>query len=75
MASPDKESFVKVWPRCFVIFLGIIQLICVIVLIITELGNIAANFWITNVFAGGWCGIIMIAHCIALFVAGKIFIK
>ncbi|CAF3119835.1 unnamed protein product [Rotaria socialis] len=69
MVSPDKEAFVKVWPRCFLVFLGVVEVIAAIVLIVTEFGNVASNFWTTNVFAGGWCGIIMIAHFFGLFVA------
>lgn len=72
MTTPDKESFKQVWPRCFVIFLGIIELLCVIVLILTELGNVFSSFWLTNVFAGGWCGLVMLVHFFSLFVAGKI---
>jgi hypothetical protein len=68
MPSPDKEAFNRVWPKCFIIFLGIIEVLATIVLIITELGNVGANFWTTNVFAGGWCGLIMLVHFIALFV-------
>jgi len=70
MATPDKEAFNRVWPKCFVIFLGIIEVLAVIVLILTELGNVGSNFWITNVFAGGWCGLVMLVHFFALFVAG-----
>ena len=72
MPTPDKEAFVKVWPRCFLIFLAIIELLAALVLIATELGNVAANFWITNVFAGGWCGVIMLIHFVALCAVGKI---
>lgn len=70
MPSPDKGAFLQVWPRCFVIFLGVVEVLAVIVLILTELGNIGANFWTTNVFAGFWCALLMLAHFIALFVAG-----
>ncbi|CAF1324581.1 unnamed protein product [Rotaria sordida] len=70
MPAPNAESFKRAWPRCFVIFLGIVEVIATIVLILTELGNVAANFWTTNVFAGGWCGLIMIVHFFGLFVAG-----
>ncbi|CAF1241720.1 unnamed protein product [Rotaria sp. Silwood1] len=70
MPSINPESFKKSWPRCFVIFLGIVEVVAAIVLIITELGNVGANFWTTNVFAGGWCGLIMIIHFFGLFVAG-----
>jgi len=50
--------------------MGVVEVLACIVLIATELGNVGANFWTTNVFAGGWCGIIMIAHFISLFVTG-----
>jgi hypothetical protein len=75
MADPNEESFKAVWPRCFIIFMGIIEALAFLVLIFTELGNVAASFWTTNVFAGGWCGIIILIHFIALFVVGKISIK
>jgi hypothetical protein len=71
MPAPNKEAFLRVWPRCFIIFLGIIELLAAIVLILTELGNVAADFWLTNVFAGGWCGLIMVIHFFGLFVAGN----
>ncbi|CAF3482347.1 unnamed protein product [Rotaria sp. Silwood1] len=50
--------------------MAIIELIAVLVLFITEFGNVGVNFWTTNVFAGGWCGLIMLIHVILLFVAG-----
>jgi len=68
MAEPNKEAFLAAWPKCFLIFMGIIEVLATIILILTELGNVAANFWTTNVFAGGWCGILMLAHFIAIFV-------
>jgi hypothetical protein len=71
MPEPNKEAFLRVWPRCFVIFLGVIEMLAAVVLIITELGNVAAQFWTTNVFAGGWCGLIMIINFIGLYVAGN----
>jgi hypothetical protein len=74
MQNQNKVAFLQVWPKWFVIILAIIEVLAVIVLIITELGNVASNFWITNVFAGGWCGLVMLVHFIALFVAGKSFI-
>jgi len=69
MTTPNKDAFLRVWPRCFIIFLGIVEFLAVIVLIITELGNVGSNFWTTNVFAGGWCGLIMLVQFFALFVA------
>jgi len=69
MPTPDKAAFLQVWPKCFVIFMGIIEMLATIVLLLTELGNVGTNFWTTNVFAGGWCGLIMFIHFIALFVA------
>ncbi len=74
MPSPDKGAFLQVWPKCFLIFLGVIEVLATAVIIATELGNVAANFWLTNVFAGGWCGLVMIVHFLAIFVAGKFFI-
>jgi hypothetical protein len=74
MPSQENESFKQVWPRCFIVFLGIIEFLVVVVFVLTELGNIGTNFWVTNVFAGSWCGLIILVHLIALFVAGKLFI-
>ncbi|CAF0996320.1 unnamed protein product [Adineta steineri] len=70
MASPTKVAFVQVWPKWLMIIMGIIEVIAVIVFFLTELGNVATNFWVTNVFAGGWCGCIMIIHFLALFITG-----
>jgi hypothetical protein len=53
--------------------MGVIELLAVVILFFTELGNVASSFWTTNVFAGGWCGLIMLIHFIALFVVGKSF--
>lgn len=64
----DRENFVRVWPRCFLVFMGVVLLIATIFLLLTELGNACAHFWLTNVFAGAWCGIIDFAFAIALFV-------
>ena len=72
MGEPNKEAFIAAWPRCFLIFMGIIEVLATIILILTEIGNVGANFWTTNVFAGGWGGIVMLAHFIAIFVAGAI---
>lgn len=74
MPAERPDPFTDSFPRCFVVFLGIVELLCVIVFILTELGNVAANFWTTNVFAGGWCGLIMLIHFFGLFVAGKVFL-
>jgi hypothetical protein len=73
MANPPNEVFRAVWPRCFMVFMGVIELLAVVILFFTELGNVASSFWTTNVFAGGWCGLIMLIHFIALFVVGKSF--
>jgi len=75
MSSPDKVAFNQEWPRVFIIFLAVIELLSALFLIATELGNVAANFWTTNVFAGGWCGIIMLIHFLAVSVSGKSFIR
>ncbi len=71
MAPPNKQVFLQIWPTCFITFMAIIELIAVIILFLTELGNVAANFWITNVFAGGWCGLVLLIHVLFLFAAGK----
>lgn len=71
MAPVNKDAFLRFWPKCFIVFLAIIELVAIIILFLTELGNVAANFWTTNVFAGGWCGLIMFIHFIFIFTAGK----
>jgi hypothetical protein len=73
--SADQQAFNQSWPKCFIAFLAIIELLAALVLIATELGNVAANFWTTNVFAGGWCGLIMLIHFLAVSVSGKFFIR
>jgi hypothetical protein len=55
--------------------MALIELMAVALLILTELGNVGANFWLTNVFAGGWCGIIILFHTLLLFVSGKKILK
>lgn len=71
MGTPNKEIFLQLWPKCFIIFMGVIGLISVIILILTELGNVAANFWTTNVFAGGWAGLILLIFVILVFINGR----
>jgi hypothetical protein len=71
MTSPNKDVFLELWPTCFINFMTVIELICVILLLFTEFCNIFINFWITNVFAGGWCGLIMLIHVILSFINGK----
>jgi hypothetical protein len=75
MPAPDKAAFGQVWPKCFIIFLAIIEILAALVLIATELGSVASNFWYANVFAGGWGGVIMLIHALALCVVGKIMIE
>ena len=71
MTNPHDDAFLKIWPKCFITFVAFIELIIVIFLFLTELGNVAAHFWYGNVFAGGWCGIVMLFHNIFLFASGK----
>jgi hypothetical protein len=71
MVPPNKEVFLKLWPKRFIRFIAIIEIIAVVILVITELGNEAASFWTTNVFAGGWCGLVMLIHLIFMFMNGK----
>lgn len=70
MAKLNEKVFLHFWPKCFIAFMGVIGLIVVILLFITELGNIAANFWTANVFAGGWCGIVLLIHSILVLLSG-----
>ncbi|CAF0762511.1 unnamed protein product [Didymodactylos carnosus] len=66
----DEERFRQVWPRCLIIFMGLIEMCATVILVLTELGNIASSFWVTNVFAGFWCGLVMLIHFISLYTAG-----
>ncbi len=75
MVEPNKTTFIRIWPKCFISFMALIELMAVALLILTELGNVGANFWLTNVFAGGWCGIIILFHTLLLFVSGKKILK
>lgn len=70
MSNPDNENFVRIWPKCFITATGVIELIAVIFLFLTELGSVAAHFWYANVFAGGWCGLVMGIHTIFILIAG-----
>lgn len=72
MGKLNEKVFLHFWPKCFIVFMGIIGIITVIILLLTELGNVAANFWLTNVFAGGWCGIILLIHAVLVLLSGKI---
>ena len=74
MGEINKDVFIQAWPKCFVIFMGIIELLAALILLITELGNVAANFWTTNVFAGGWAGLILLICAISLFVTGEFLV-
>ncbi len=71
MALPDNNAFLQVWPECFLMVLALIELLAVLLLFLTELCNVAASFWTTNVFAGGWCGLVMLIHLIFMFMNGK----
>jgi len=66
--AANKGAFLQVWPKCFIIFMAIIVLLSALILIFTEICNVGANFWTTNVFAGGWCGLVMLVFAIALSV-------
>ncbi|CAM4808483.1 unnamed protein product [Rotaria magnacalcarata] len=70
MARESDKKFLEIWPICFIRFLAVVELIAAIILLGTEFGNAAANFWLTNVFAGGWCGLIMFIHVLLLMCAG-----
>jgi sorbitol-specific phosphotransferase system component IIBC len=71
MGDPPKKAFLQFWPKCFIPFMAVIELLAALILLLTELGNVAANFWTTNVFAGGWCGLVILIHSIAVFASGK----
>jgi len=75
MALPDNDAFLRVWPTCLIMILTLIELLAIVILLLTELCNVAANFWTTNVFAGGWCGLVMFIHFIFLLVTGKKIIQ
>ncbi|CAF1475036.1 unnamed protein product [Adineta ricciae] len=70
MPNPTDFGFRQVFPRWLPIVIGVIEVVCVAVMFITELGNVGSNFWVTNVFAGGWCGCVLIIHFLSLFIVG-----
>jgi hypothetical protein len=74
MAVGSSYDFFKPWQKYAIIAIAIIELIIIIVFVLTELGNVASNFWLTNVFAGTWCGLVAAIHAITLFVTGESFI-
>jgi hypothetical protein len=74
-ASNKDEPFFQGWQRHAVIAIAIIEVIIIIVFVLTELGNIASNFWLTNVFGGTWCGLVLLIHCVSLFVIGEFSIR
>ena len=61
--------------RYLVKTIAIIEVMIVIIFILTELGNVASNFWITNVFTGTWCGLVLFIHALTLFLIGEFFTK
>lgn len=69
--EPKDKAFEQIWPKCFIAFTAIVELLAAILLFLTELGNVAADFWKTNVFAGGWGGLILLIHAILLLITGK----
>ena len=71
MRSVNKTIFRRLWPNHWVTFMAVLEIFLIIFLFLTELGNVGANFWVTNIFAGAWCGLVMIVHMISLFVAGR----
>ena len=71
MSTLNEKLFVNAWPDCFILFLAFVEIIAVILLFLTELGNVAANFWRSNVFAGGWSGIVMLIQLLLLLAAGR----
>lgn len=67
----NEKAFEQLWPKCFVTFAAVVELLAAIILLLSELGNVAANFWIANVFAGGWGGLIILIHALFVMIAGK----
>jgi len=72
--APANDVFFNKWQKYTIIAIGITEVIIVIVFLLTELGNVASNFWLTNVFAGTWCGLVALIHAIQLFVIGEFFV-
>jgi hypothetical protein len=65
------SSFYKGWKKFAVIGIGVANVIIIILFILTELGNVASNFFLTNVFAGSWCGLVLLIYTMILFAVGE----
>jgi hypothetical protein len=70
MSNVD-AAFLQTWPKCLVGMQGMSQTVVAILLCVTELGNIGANFWRRNVFAGFWSSMLIVLQAFALFSAGR----
>jgi hypothetical protein len=71
MAFSDDNTFYQGWQKYAVLAIAIVEVIIIIIFILTELGNVASNFWLTNVFAGTWCGLVTLINVLTLFVICK----
>jgi hypothetical protein len=65
------NTFYQGWRKFAVITIALLEVIIIIIFILTELGNVASNFWLTNVFAGSWCGLVVLIHVLTLLAVGE----
>lgn len=70
-----RRSFYQGWQKFAVIAIGVVNVIILVMFILTELGNVASNFFLTNVFAGSWCGLVLLIHTVILFAVGEFFFR
>jgi hypothetical protein len=69
------NTFYQGWRKFAVIAIAIVEVIIIILFLLTELGNVASNFFLTNVFAGSWCGLVVLIHVLTLFAVGEFSFK
>lgn len=74
MPVVHNNAFFNNWQKNVVIIIGILLVITVVFFILTDLGNVASNFWLTNVFVGTWCGLLVMIDAMALLIIGKFFV-
>jgi hypothetical protein len=70
-----RRSFYQGWQKFAVITIGVVNIIILIMFVLTELGNVASNFFLTNVFAGSWCGLVLLIQTVLLFCVGELFVR
>jgi hypothetical protein len=75
MPLSKKKFSLPIWWKYFLIGQACVEIVAVLVYTLTELGNIGSNFWLTNVFAGSWSGLLFLFSIPVLFTHGEFFIQ